>query len=474
MKQVVLRTRYTQCLLMSVGMLPVLIAAKNAHAHVSEQGFVLLLPTDLYIFSGVAAVVASILLLLLVPARVVEVLFKGRRLFSRPDRAGETVTSLLASGLLGLFIYGGLTGTRDPLENPLPLLVWTVWWIGLVSVQGLVGDIWRWINPWSGLYRLLRGRMDAPALVPLPENWGVWPGIAGFLGFAALLLVDLAPDDPARLAWFVLGYWLFTFAAMIIFGGRDWLRQGEFLSILMGHYSASAPVGAKDGKLSIGLPGWQLLNRPTANLSSAVFILFLLATGTFDGLNETFWWLAQIGINPLEFPGRSAVVLPNFLGLIISNILLVLIFATTIYAGLLFIGETSMMAVAFGRLVHAILPIALAYHAAHYLISFLVSGQYVLAVLNDPFDNGASLLGLGNYLVTTGFLNSRDSVEVIWLTQAGLIVAGHIVSVLIAHGIAVDLFRDNRRALLSQIPLALFMVVYTFAGLTLLASPRGA
>ena len=50
------------------------------------------------------------------------------------------------------------------------------------------------------------------------------------------------------------------------------------------------------------------------------------------------------------------------------------------------------------------LPIALAYHTTHYLPSLLVDGQYVLMVLNDPFNTGANLLGRDEFYVTTGFL----------------------------------------------------------------------
>ena len=52
--------------------------------------------------------------------------------------------------------------------------------------------------------------------------------------------------------------------------------------------------------------------------------LILLGTGSFDGLNETFWWLDQLGLNPLEFPGRSAVDgTQTVLGLIAANIALI-------------------------------------------------------------------------------------------------------------------------------------------------------
>ena len=67
-----------------------------------------------------------------------------------------------------------------------------------------------------------------------------------------------------------------------------------------------------------------------------------------------------------------------------------------------------------------------------------------------------------------------ETVRIIFLTQAAVVVAGHILSVQSAHAVAVGLFADNRRSVLSQVPLALFMIAYTLFGLWLLATPRGA
>ena len=119
-----------------------------------------------------------------------------------------------------------------------------------------------------------------------------------------------------------------------------------------------------------------------------------------------------------------------------------------------------------------VLPIALAYHGAHYLPSLLVDGQYALIIANDPLRNGADLLGLKGYYVTTGFFNNRDSMQMIWLTQAGVIVLGHVLAVILAHASMVTLYQDRRRAFLAGLPLALLMIAYTWLGLWLLASPK--
>lgn len=123
--------------------------------------------------------------------------------------------------------------------------------------------------------------------------------------------------------------------------------------------------------------------------------------------------------------------------------------------------------VAFGPLALTTLPIAFAYHVAHYLVSALVNLQYVALAASE-------ILGFGSFYVTTGFLNSKASVDLIFRIQAGSVVIGHVIAVLLAHAVALRLFGDRRRAVVSQIPLAIFMIAYTFLGLWLLAAPKGA
>ena len=84
------------------------------------------------------------------------------------------------------------------------------------------------------------------------------------------------------------------------------------------------------------------------------------------------------------------------------------------------------------------------------------------------------MLNLGTFYVTTGFFNHRDTVQLIFLSQTVVVVIGHMLSILSAHAVALELFVENRRAVLSQLPLALFMIGYTFFGLWLLAAPKGA
>jgi hypothetical protein len=447
------------------------LTAGPVHAHASDQALVLLLPTDVYVVAGAAAVALTVLLLAVLPDRIVGSVFRPLRL-GRMHPRGRVPTSLMSAVLLLALVWIGLTGTHDPLRNPLPLVVWTLFWVGFVIAQGLVGDLWAWVNPWTGPVAVLRRFGLRPAL-RLPRWLGHWPALVLFMGFGLFLLADPAPADPERLARVVGGYWLGTLLAVLLFG-RRWLIQAEAMTVFLRAYARIGLFGRKGARLGIGLWGWKTQIGPVPPLALAVFMVAMLASGSFDGLNETFWWLAQLGVNPLEFPGRSAVVMQNTVGLIAANCALVAAFALAVRLGLVLNRSQVAPGLAFRAFAPTLLPIALGYHIAHYLTAFLVDGQYALAAASDPLGRGADLLGLGDFHVTTGFFNSPSSVQAIWLTQAGAVVAGHILAVLLAHATAVRYFGSSRSAALSQVPLALFMIGYTFFGLWLLASPRGA
>ncbi len=446
-----------------------------AWPHAAEQGFVLLLPTGIYITAGTLAVCATILLLAVLPFGAAAGLFSTRELIRRrgwPLLRGAG--SLLGTAVYGALILVGLYGPSDPQANMLPLVVWTLWWVALFAVQALVADIWGWLNPWRALHRLVVG--DAPPPLSLPDRLGAWPAVLVFLAFQGFVLADIAPNDPGRLARFALGYWLVTFLGMSLFGRQVWLTRVECFTVMFRLIGVLRPVGGS-GCLKLGVPGWRGLQAAPLTGSFAAFCLVLLASGSFDGLHETFWWLGLIGVNPLEFPGRSALVWHTTAGLIAANLLLVLLFAGALWAGRV-AAHISATSVPLGLLLRAfavtLLPIGLGYHVAHYLVTFLVQIQYVAASLADPLVWGWDLFGLGSVTIKTGFLATPSTVQVIWLSQAGVVVASHILSVLMAHSIAEHLCADRRQAVRLQLGLGVLMVAYTIFGLWLLASPRGA
>ena len=326
--------------------------------------------------------------------------------------------------------------------------------------------------------RLLgRKNSDAPPL-ELPPWLEMWPALLLFLGFAWFELIYPAPDDPERLAWAVGFYWLFSFAAMLAFGHGPWSRRGEFLSVFFvmvsrfGMVEKLPPAGGAS-RLNLCLPGAKLATTCRCRRAAPCSCLLALGSVSFDGLSRTFFWLGANGVNPLEYPGRTALMTVNGVGLVAAIALLATIFLFCVKAGELLARSRRSFGIAAGLLVWSIVPIALAYHFAHYLTVLLVNGQYALVALSDPFSLGWNLFGTAYWQVEAGVAMGSDAAWVIWNVQAGAIVCGHMLAVLTAHQLAFRLHRTPRAAFASQLPLTLLMVAYTVFGLWLLSTPTG-
>ena len=119
------------------------------------------------------------------------------------------------------------------------------------------------------------------------------------------------------------------------------------------------------------------------------------------------------------------------------------------------------------RFVLTLVPIAIGYHVAHYLVFLLVQGQYIVPLLSDPFGYGWNLFGTSGYRVDIGLVGARFA----WYAAVASIVLGHVVAVYLAHVKAIGLFDAPGTALKSQVPLTALMVAYTFIGLSIAAQP---
>ncbi len=445
-------------------------------AHSAERGLILLLPTELYIIGGALAVLLSFLVLAVIPHGFIKRL-SG---YSRPIKgiSGLPVIpfSLGSSLVLAFLIITGFFGSRDPLLNPLPITTWTLFWVLFTLLQCITGNLWTHVNPWSGIaWGIRRIFCLKSRYASLPESLGYLPGIILFAGFAWFELVDPAPEDPHRLAWMILLYWLINLIALLVCGEDKWFERGEPFSIffrLIGTLSPLQPTGNDaSGKIRIVVPGLTMGALPALPLSGTLFVLLTLSTVSFDGLSGTFFWLGMIGVNPLEFPGRSAVIPDNTLGLLGGFGLLVFLYLACVYAGWKMTGSKAGFVEVAGRLVYSIIPISLVFHCAHYLTRVLVNVQYAFLAWNDPLSRDWNLLGASNFHVTTSFFNHLDAVAVIWGVQTAVIVLGHVIGVFIAHVIALDIYQTPRVAVKSQVFPAILMVGYTVFGLWLLSTP---
>ena len=457
------------------------VAAPAALAHAGERGFILLLPTGLFQAGGTIAVAVSFLVVIWIRASALRRTFERARRALFPVPRSHFGCNVAASAVLVVLVAAGLAGSRDPLANPLPLAVWTLMWVGLAFAHAVLGYLWPIVNPWTAFARLLRrilgraGGDDAGVLV-WPEALGSWPAVVLLLLFAWFELVHPAPQDPAVLAFAVAGYSVFTVAGMVLFGNEAWERNVEIFSRFFRIVSWIAPLRTvEEGgtrRLAVTMPGARLLGVDPLPAAGVVFIVVALSTVSFDGLSRTFWWLDLVGENPLEHPGRTALVARNTLGLVGAAAALLAAYAITAAAGARWSGLSA--AAALRRFVVSIVPIAFGYHFAHYLPSFLVDAQYALKALSDPLNLGWNLLGTRDLHVTASFLTHHASVELIWYAQTAAIVAAHVAAVVVLHALAGESREGRMAAIRGELPLTALMIAYTLFGLWLLSTPVAA
>lgn len=461
-----------------------LSSSSDAFAHGAERGLAMLLPNTYARTGGGLAVLVSFVALAIVPSVWFRKMERASLRLLPAMPLPVVPVSLLSFALMVVLILSGFLSVSDPLTNPLPLVIWTLWWVMFALLQAIFGNLWVWLNPWTGPLSLLllvtRRPIGITPLVHLPQRLGYLPAILLFFLFAWFELVSLAPEDPELLAKVVLGYWLFTLGMMVLFGEAEWVKRGEPFSVFFRMIGLLAPIFVERSQgsdqrswIALTWPGQRCLEAEPMPISGILFILLTLGTASFDGFSETFAWLGFIGINPLEFPGRSGVMVENSWGLLAAPAALSLLFLGSVVLGARVAGERSAANILrlAGHLVYSIIPISIAFHAAHYLTLMMVNGQYLYMVISDPFALGWNLFGTIDHHVTASFMNTLEGVRVIWIVQTLIIVGGHVVGIGLAHMIAMRYFPSSAKAGLSQIGLAAVMVFYTVFGLWLLSTP---
>ena len=451
-----------------------LFVFESSYAHVSERALVLLLPTEIYIPSGIAVLILTIILTYFIPIILKNLFnetqiihFNDNIIFQNLTKYSQNLISTFSLLFILILLLFGWYGPRDPLSNPLSLFIWTVWFIGFPILQIIFGNLWFFLNPWIGIVNI--SNLNKGFFI-LREKYYYFPATLSFLIFSLFMLVYLSPNDPAILANVVFFYLVYNFICIFLFGEK-WLEKSECFSVFFSFLSKLSLLWFSNSKVLIGFFGARLTNITYLPISFSIFICTILATLSFDGLNETFWWFKIINVNPLEFHGRSSVYLENSIGLISFVMFLFLVFSFVNFIGLFFIGQSNKTFQIVGIQSISLLPIALGYHVAHYLTSFIVDIQYVVSTLTDPLNVGDDYFNFGIIYETTGFFNTIETVNLIWIIQGSAIVIGHVLAVLLSHKICYQYLNKNREIFISQIPISCFMICYTFLGLWILSSP---
>ncbi len=450
----------------------------TAFPHAGERGFIMLLPTTEWIVAGTLVVVATFCILLFAPSsRIDSVLTKQFALVSWRTTVPQDVLGLLFLLFYLLLIAAGFFGSSDPLSNPVGPVIWSWFWVGMVFLHLLFGNVWKILNPFDIAHRLLLKvwpRPDKPTGFPSLATLQYWPAIVLLICLTWFENASLSPYDPVNLARVMVIYFVVTLGFMRWFGREQWLHYGEVFTVYFRMISWLAPIYWHRPETSIRLelrwPFIGLLNVGALPLSGTLFVLIALACVTFDGASHTYWWLSLWHINPLEFGGRSTVVWQSSFGLLAACCLLaVLYIASAGCVDRLRKGEN--VGKGISTLAVSLVPIAFGYHFAHYLPAFTLESQFALNAVSDPFALGWNLFGTADRPVIASVRSSFVSIKIIWISQMTAIVFSHVVSVLIAHLVIEREFGSAGRSRISELPYALLMICYTFIGLWLLSTP---
>jgi hypothetical protein len=115
--------------------------------------------------------------------------------------------------------------------------------------------------------------------------------------------------------------------------------------------------------------------------------------------------------------------------------------------------------------VHTLVPIAAVYVLAHYFSLLAYNGQAMAYLASDPLGEGSDLFGTADATIDYGVIGATA----IWYVQVGVLVAGHVCGLVLAHDRALAVYAKARAATTSQYWMLAVMVAFTCFGLYLLS-----
>jgi len=437
---------------------------------------------SLYLFAAAGVVVISFVLVVLFAGDQV-----GAKAIQYPRRVVPFLLPLarspwprIAGGVIGVLamlsvLVAGFFGSTNPLYNPAEYIVWIYFWAGTVILSGVVGNLWYLLNPWKAIYDAIGKVVPLRPVAKLP-GVGVWPAAIFYFSFACLELTSGMANRPWLVATAALTYSVITVGGMVLFGRDEWLGHCEAFTVLFDVVGRFGPLEAERDETgevtAVYVRPWGvgLLKPWSAGWDRVVFVILMLSSLAFDGILATpSWQDFTIALEPVWLPlGAYGFFFVRTLGIVVLTFTFLLVFIAfmelVVYLGKRPVDIRSTVT-AFAL---TLVPIALVYNAAHNYSYVTVQSQVLIPLLNDPLQKGSHFWPAVANLQPSFVLAQAATV---WYAQVVLIVLGHVIAVYLSHLRAGERFGTAQRALLSQYPMLLLMVMYTMTSLWILAQP---
>jgi hypothetical protein len=480
-----------QCAMLAAAVIA--LHSRSVAAHDLILRYDLPIPFGLYLYACAAVLVATFALFawfMRMPrggpaARVPDA--GARKAIARLPRWTLRLLRAVALGCFVLTVGAALFATRDPDRNISLTLFWQFFILGLTYATALVGNVYEFTNPWKTLVEWTqssKGALSRPRFA-YPRCLGYWPAV---ILYVALIWLELFSIPRPRVLGIVLiVYSLVVFAGVWFFGKAAWFRYGEVFAVFLRIVGMLAPVAYRptpDGKsfnAYVRPPFVGTLAERAESIGVVVFVLFMLASTTYDGMHQTIFWMGLYYnhllalLHPLwgtDLLAAQATLEKWYVVYQRIGLVLFPFFYLAVYLGILRLvkvvtGTSIPVRTLALEFAFSIVPIAFVYNLAHYFTLLLLRIPALPFLLTDPFGLGWNPFGF-DY---PGGEPPKLYMAFVWHTEVALILIGHVISVYLAHRVALRLFSSRREAMVSQLPMLMLMVTYTVLGLWVISLP---
>ena len=367
------------------------------------------IPFDLVLNAAVLVVVLTFVFLKV--SWKESILTSKETLFSTKQSTSGKLFGFL---ILALLTVPGLINNEAATVSITPLILWVFLWIGVPVLGLLFGDLYAKFNPLS----ILVNREG--------EANNVYPAAFLFICLTWFELVWSKPGNPRHIG--IVFLVLLVVVSVVQRFYKKTLIEVDPLLLLHHLYSKMRITNSK--------PVFRTLLNNITNLAQLkgmeYFILLMIGTVTYDGLRETTFWFELFGSQTYETSFSTVAFL-------LMNLLIIVFYRFACYFAIRVSGEDlnlNEISLKFG---HTMLPIAFAYHVTHYLSLLLFEFQTVVYRLNDPFGFGWNLFN-----VQEPEVNYFLEPIALWTIMVIVTLAGHMLSVVLAHDLSVKLFGHQK------------------------------
>jgi hypothetical protein len=371
---------------------------------------------------------------------------------------GLLVGGLRLLGLLVLvfMVATGVFGINNASRNPASVLLWVGFWLVVPFLSVVLGHLYAFVNPFPTLARWLglEGEERPEFLV----SNGMYPAAGVLLAFVWVETVYPNPSAPRTVAIMVLLYLVAMLISIERLGRETTLAGVDGFAVYNRLISRIAPFTRTDD----GRPAWRGWLRGLATLEEtpglALFLVVMVGTVTYDGISATPWFRDMVG----EF---GSTILGGTILLVVIVGLIGMGYGGACFAAARIAGDGWTTERVADRFAHTLVPIALAYAVAHYFTLILFEGQRIISTVSDPFGTGLDLFGTADRAIDFTLISPTG----VWYVQLGVIVAGHVAAVFLAHDRALYDFSSDV-AVKTQYAMLALMVTLTGVGLAILAA----